>query len=398
MARRRQRDRLYYREGRGWYGDFRDFADVGGKREAMIAAGRQNPTEDRDEASGLVTQRLEALKDRRERGAGAENPTLRDYARRHLKLKRASRGCAESTITRDAYALERFLGYFSDGVTLKDITVERLGDWQAWRAAEPGRHGKGRTANQSILNELNALGNLFRRAVAEKKAQFNPVHLMVDRPSQITGEATWLEIGEGARVIREALKLDGEPGGKRLLRCMGPIVATFLLTGGRKTEVFGLELRDIDFDNERVHFRPNMWRSLKRARHKRAVPLWPQLGGIIKPYLAGLGRDSGLLFPAPTHGGMLDDVRWQLDKILEKAKITKPVSLHTFRHTFAAMRLQTTDNGQAVSPYTVMRELGHSSIGLIEKTYGHYSNVRHRAPVVEYHEAEVVDLNSRKRA
>ena len=71
---------------------------------------------------------------------------------------------------------------------------------------------------------------------------------------------------------------------------------------------------------------------------------------------------------------------------------------HTFRHTFAAMRLQTMDNGQPVSPYTVMRELGHSSIGLIEKTYGHYSNVRHRAPVVEYREAEVVDLNSRKQA
>ena len=48
MARRRQRDRLYYREGRGWYGDFRDFADVGGKREAMIPTGRQNPTQDRE--------------------------------------------------------------------------------------------------------------------------------------------------------------------------------------------------------------------------------------------------------------------------------------------------------------------------------------------------------------
>ncbi len=45
-----------------------------------------------------------------------------------------------------------------------------------------------------------------------------------------------------------------------------------------------------------------------------------------------------------------------------------------------------------------MRELGHSSIGLIEKTYGHLLNARHRADVVEYREAEVVDLNSRKRA
>ncbi len=109
MARRRQRDRLYYREGRGWYGDFRDFADVGGKREAMIPTGQQNPTPDRDEASALASQRRAELLDRRENGSGADNPTLRDYARRHLELKRASRGRAESTITRDAYALKRFL-------------------------------------------------------------------------------------------------------------------------------------------------------------------------------------------------------------------------------------------------------------------------------------------------
>ncbi len=396
MARRRQRDRLYYREGRGWYGDFRDFADVGGKREAMIPVGRQNPTQDRDEASALVTQRLAELQDRREHGAGADNPTLRDYARRHLELKRASRGRAESTITRDAYALEVFLRYFSNGVTLRDITVERLGDWQAWRAAQPGRHGKGRTANQSILNELNALSNLFRRAVAEKKAMLNPVQLMVDRPQQKVGEAVWLECGEGARVIEQALALDAEPGGKRLIRCMGPIVGTFLLTGGRKGEVFGLEVGDVDFENARVHFRPNVHRGLKKARHKRFVPLWPQLEGLLRPYIEGLGRESGLLFPSPTHGGMLDDVRWQLDMILERAKVTKHVTLHTCRHTYTAMRLQTLDHGQPVSPFTVMRELGHSSIGLIEKTYGHLLDVRHRSEAVEYREAEVLDIRSRR--
>jgi len=398
MARRRRRDRLYYRDGRGWYADFRDFADVGGKREAMITPHRQGPTQDRDEASVIASQRLAQLQDRRERGAGAEDPTLRDYARRHLELKRVSRGRAESTITRDAYSIQRFLQYFGEGVTLTEITVERLSDYLAWRSAQPGRHGSGRTANQTILNELNALGNLFRRAVAEKKAQLNPVQLMVDRPSQKVGEAVWLECGEGARVISEALKLDGEAGSKRLIRCMGPIIATFLLTGARKTEGFGLEVPDIDFENGQVHIRPNVWRGLKRLRHKRTVPLWPQLSEILEPYIANLGRETDLLFPSPTHGGMLDDVRWQLDMILKRATIAKPVSLHTFRHSFAAMRLQTMDHGQPVSPYTVMRELGHSSIGLIEKTYGHLLNVRHRAEVVEYREAEVVDLEKRRRA
>ena len=68
----------------------------------------------------------------------------------------------------------------------------------------------------------------------------------------------------------------------------------------RERSVFGLELRDIDFDNEQVHIRPNVWRTLKRARHKRTVPLWPQLSRILKPYIAGLGRDTGLLFASPS--------------------------------------------------------------------------------------------------
>ncbi len=145
-----------------------------------------------------------------------------------------------------------------------------------------------------------------------------------------------------------------------------------------------------------MHFRPNVHRGLKKARHKRFVPLWPQLEGLLRPYIESLAREGGLLFPSPTHGGMLDDVRWQLDMILERAKVTKHVTLHTFRHTFTAMRLQTLDHGQPVSPFTVMRELGHSSIGLIEKTYGHLLNVRHRADVVEYREAEVVELQQRR--
>ena len=44
-----------------------------------------------------------------------------------------------------------------------------------------------------------------------------------------------------------------------------------------------------------------------------------------------------------------------------------------------------------------MRELGHSSIQLIEQTYGHLMNTRHWARVVEYKEAKVVDLGERRR-
>ena len=87
---------------------------------------------------------------------------------------------------------------------------------------------------------------------------------------------------------------------------------------------------------------------------------------------------------------MIRDVRGALAAAVKRANLTKRVTPHVFRHTFAAARLQTLDNGAPTSPYTVMRELGHSSLILIEKTYGHLLNVRHRSPVLEYREAEVL--------
>ena len=68
----------------------------------------------------------------------------------------------------------------------------------------------------------------------------------------------------------------------------------------------------------------------------------------------------------------------------------------TFRHSYTATRLQTTDNGKPVSVWQVASELGHRHIDLIESSYGHLLNTRDRASVVAYREAKV--LNHQKAA
>ena len=88
----------------------------------------------------------------------------------------------------------------------------------------------------------------------------------------------------------------------------------------------------------------------------------------------------------------MKDLRERIGHAVTAAKIDKRVTPHTFRHTYAAARLQTLDHGAPVSPYTVTRELGHSSIQLLERTYGHLMHTRHRAQVVEYKEAKVVPV------
>ena len=170
------------------------------------------------------------------------------------------------------------------------------------------------------------------------------------------------------------------------------ILSVFLLTGGRASEVFGLLFDDIDLDKGLIHFRPNPWRQLKCKRHQRSVPLWPQLRETLTAYLDAHDRQSGdLLFPS-RRGGMIKDLRGSLRAALEIAEIDKHTTLHSLRHTNTAARLQTPDSGAPISVYTVMRELGHSTVSLIEKTYGHLPDVRHRRPVVEYLETMVLEL------
>ena len=52
-------------------------------------------------------------------------------------------------------------------------------------------------------------------------------------------------------------------------------------------------------------------------------------------------------------GGELQDLRGSLGRALTNAKITKNVTWHVFRHTYRSMRLQTLDNGEPISTYTV---------------------------------------------
>jgi len=119
------------------------------------------------------------------------------------------------------------------------------------------------------------------------------------------------------------------------------------------------------------------------------VPLWPQLRDVLSAYLSPERPGTELLFPSAT-GGMLRDVRGSMRRAAKIARIEQHLTCYTFRHTYAATRLQTTDNGQPVSPYTVMRELGHRDLTLIETTYGHLQGVRSRLDEVRYEESRML--------
>jgi integrase len=204
-------------------------------------------------------------------------------------------------------------------------------------------------------------------------------------------DAEWLEVPDAALLLEAARTFPHErqiTGGRTVLPFIYPLIATLLLTGGRETEVLGLEVEGVSFDRKTIRFRPNQWRRLKTRGSNRTVPLLPQLAEILRAHVFNTDRPpSRLLFPSPSlpRAGMVNDWRKSLDAVAKRAGWAPGEIRSTmFRHTYATARLDTLDHGAPVSSWTVARELGHGSTKMIERTYGHLGEVRHRSKVVEY--------------
>jgi hypothetical protein len=92
MTPRRRQSRIYWRVRGGVrraYGDFRDYADVGGKREPLIPEGEHFATTDLDVAIQLAAN-LEAARRWRGLTGRSDVATLAVYARDYLIAKKRS--------------------------------------------------------------------------------------------------------------------------------------------------------------------------------------------------------------------------------------------------------------------------------------------------------------------
>src|SRR5207245_6109871 len=95
MSKRKERQRLFTKSQGGqvrFYFDARDYADVGGKREALILPEQRYAVTDRAVAEALAAQRLAQLQQLRLRAVHHLPPpvALGPYAADHLVKKAAS--------------------------------------------------------------------------------------------------------------------------------------------------------------------------------------------------------------------------------------------------------------------------------------------------------------------
>lgn len=373
-----------------WHADFRRFGD--GRRSLG--------TRDQTEAERRVADRLPELeREAKDRRLGREtgDRLLREFCTEHIDRKRHEVGSAK-TIRENDRALRYLIDHLGKDATVASVTVEALTSFRDWRlkTVRPG----------TVNHELSAISSMLERAVAWQVVERNEArHVPLAREERT--ERVWLEIAEGVRLLEAAQALEENPR-SRAYPHLYALLTTFLCSGGRRLEVLGLDVADLDLETRadghgRIHFRPNRWRQIgngfKGAVSVRSVPLWPQLRRALRAHLDRTGITEGLVFPSHVEGaGMLQDVRDAIASAAEKANITKAITHHTLRHSYCAARLQTVDAGEPVALYTVARELGHSGTSQIESTYGHVLDRRVRLSEVRFESADVIDLASRRKA
>ena len=423
MPRKTPKSRIYTREQGGalrYYGDFRAFSDIGGTQEALVAPGEKMATTDPLVAERLAGDRLaDLIRQRQNRALGAvqKQRAFAEFASYHLVQKAKSGRVTEGWLSETQRKLEAARDFFGADRDLASIQASDVERFAHALASQPGGRGGKTLSGGTVRHYLNALSNLYRRAQSDGAVPpgFNPVAALIEKPTAQRQEARWLEVHEAALLLESARTYRPKRDDIALPH-LYPLLATFLLTGGRQSEVLGLEVDDVSFDRKTVTFRPNRWRRLKTQSSHRTVPLWPQLEEILRAYVFGGSRPLGaLLFPSPRAAGeaMLTDIRTALEgpRLAESGKGKRPgvrsvasgvavragwkpgeIRTKMFRHTYCATRLQTLDRGYPVSEFTVAREMGHGGTELVRRVYGHLGSFRHRSEFVEYRVEQHADL------
>jgi integrase len=168
----------------------------------------------------------------------------------HLKAKRESGLFTAMWLDACRRHLDAAVKSFGAARHLGSITVA---DVRAWATALQRRMSGG-----SARHHLNSLSNLYRRAQAEQRVTpgYNPVAALMEKPKARRVEARWLEVPDASLLLEAARMYRPErspKGGRIAMPFAHELLATFLLTGGRESEVLGLEVGDVGFDRKTNH-------------------------------------------------------------------------------------------------------------------------------------------------
>ena len=256
----------------------------------------------------------------------------------------ASPGLADSTRRSYRFDLRDFGGWLADrGAGVDDVDVRILADY----AAELGRARRG-LAPATIARRLSTVRSFLRFTLGPERVPDTP--FAPRRPRRLPDAPKQREVEQ---------LIDGLGGDGVLALRNATIVELVYSAGLRSAEVVGLDLRDVDFEQEHV-------RVHGKGGKERIVPLGERAALAVALYLRearpalARGADDALFLS--TRGRRLDTST--LRRLLPHP--------HRLRHSFATHLLE-----GGADLRTIQELLGHSSLSTTQ-VYSHVDAKRLR--------------------
>ena len=231
------------------------------------SAARHRP-EPRRAALRHATPRARGRTRQREPRAGTRDAPggLRQGASRCEAGGRAGHACVARA---QAVFLERAVAHFGESVSARAPRCRGRSSGGSSIAPRTARRGAdGRPLSEgSVRHHLNArLQPLPSGAVpAPGDARLQPRRRPHGEAAGRAQEAAWLEVPAAALLLESVERLPRLTV-PNALPYLPELLATLLLTGGRLSEVLGLEVEDVSLDRRTIAFRPNQWRRAQDAR------------------------------------------------------------------------------------------------------------------------------------
>lgn len=281
------------------------------------------------------------------RGAAASGP-IEDFLR-HLAVERGA----------SAHTLRSYRADLADcGAFLAMRGLGALGraDARALRAYLAHLHERG-LARTSVARRVAALRSFYRFLLRHGRTGTNPA-VEIQTPRLPKRLPAYLPIDESEALLRTATTPTPEGARDRA------VLEVLYATGVRVGELAGLDVEDVDVPQGLV-------RVLGKGGKERIVPVGRKALEALDTYLGHRGRSPGPLF-LNARGQRLG-VR-SLHRVVRAraraAGLTRSVSPHTLRHTFATHLL---DAGADLR--LIQELLGHARLGTTQK-YTHVSTDR----------------------
>jgi site-specific recombinase XerD len=250
--------------------------------------------------------------------------------------------------TRRGYAadLREFARWFGGSRPLEEVDVRVLADW----VAALGRaRTRGRLAPATIARKLVAVRSLLRFSLGPDHVP--DASLAPRRPRHLPDAPKQDEVEE----IVDRVAVEGPLGLRN-----AAVVELVYSTGLRAAEAVGLDLGDVDFEQERVHVRRG------KGGKDRVVPLGEEAAALVARYL----REARPQLARGAENALFLSARGRrLDTSTLRRVVPHP---HRLRHAFATHLLE-----GGADLRTIQELLGHSSLATTQM-YSHVDAKRLR--------------------